>query len=142
MRRVMGAGVRAFKTKTFDRWAKGVLSDGDLWRAAQEVLTGRFEADLGGGVCKKRVAAAGRGKSGATRVLIAKKSRLGLFFIAGRQKNDPGRDFSDAQVDVVKMVAKGLNAATGTDLDAMLGDGSIKEIRNGTEDDTKAQAEG
>ena len=47
---------RVFKTKTFDRWARKVVSDDLLCQAAHEIEQGQYEADLGGGVCKKRVA--------------------------------------------------------------------------------------
>ena len=47
---------RVFKTKTFDRWARKVVADDLLCQAAHEIEQGQYEADLGGGVCKKRVA--------------------------------------------------------------------------------------
>ncbi len=47
---------RVYKTKTFDRWARKVVSDDLLCQAAHEIEQGQYEADLGGGVCKKRVA--------------------------------------------------------------------------------------
>ena len=40
-----------FKTKTFDRWAKKVISDPLLCTAAREIEQGLYEADLGHGVC-------------------------------------------------------------------------------------------
>ena len=46
---------RVYKTKTFDRWARKVVSDDLLCQAAHEIEQGQYEADLGGGVCKKRV---------------------------------------------------------------------------------------
>jgi hypothetical protein len=86
------------------------------------------EADLGGGLCKKRIATAGRGKSGSTRVLIAKQHEGFVFFLVGRQKSDPGSDFSEKQVAVAKVIAKGLQAATQGKLAALMADGTIKEI--------------
>lgn len=47
---------RVFKLKTFGRWARKLVTDEALCVAAREVEQGIFEADLGGGVCKKRVA--------------------------------------------------------------------------------------
>ena len=75
-----------FKTKTFSRWAKGLLTDVQLCAAAKEIMQGQYEADLGAGLCKKRIAISGQGKRGATRTLVAKESASGIFFIAGRQK--------------------------------------------------------
>lgn len=119
---------RIFKVKTFARWARGVLPDEELCKAAQEVIAGQYEADLGGGVCKKRIAVAGKGKSGSTRTLIAKKHQGALFFLAGREKSDPGSDFADIQVEAAKLVAKGLQRATEPVLASLLTEGTIKEI--------------
>lgn len=74
---------RVFKTKTFDRWARKVVSDTLLCEAAHQIEQGLFEADLGGGVCKKRVPIPGQGKSGSTRTLVAKKHQDAIFFFSG-----------------------------------------------------------
>ena len=121
---------RVFKTKTFDRWARKVLSDPLLCQAAREIEQGLFEADLGGGVCKKRVAIAGQGKSGATRTLVAKKHKDAIFFLAGREKNEPGSDFSGKEVDASKIIASGLQAADAKKLDELLAAETLKEICN------------
>jgi len=121
---------RVFKTKTFDRWARKVVSDALLCQAAREIEQGLFEADLGGGVCKKRVAVPGQGKSGSTRTLVAKKHKDAIFFLAGREKNQPGSDFSDKEVDAAKIIASGLQAAEAQKLDELLADEILKEICN------------
>lgn len=124
---------RVFKTKTFDRWARKVVSDPLLCQAAREIEQGLFEADLGGGVCKKRVAVPGRGKSGSTRTLVAKKHKNAIFFLAGREKSQPGSDFSDKEVEATKIIASGLQAADAQKLDALLAAEILKEICNGKE---------
>jgi len=91
-------------------------------------MAGQFEADLGGGVCKKRIATAGRGKSGATRTLVAKQSEHAIFFLVGRQKSDPGADFSDRDVAIARIVAKGLQAADVPKIEELKADGTIEEI--------------
>ncbi len=53
---------RVFKLKSFSRWAKKVLADAQLCDAAREIERGHYEADLGAGLCKKRIAVAERGK--------------------------------------------------------------------------------
>ena len=46
----------AFKVKSFERFAqKHGISDADLLKAAESVIAGNFDADLGGGVYKQRV---------------------------------------------------------------------------------------
>lgn len=124
---------RVFKTKTFARWARRVLSDVLLCQAALEIEQGIFETDLGGGLCKKRVATAGRGKSGASRIMVAKKHKQAVFFLAGREKTEPGSDFSDKEVDAVKIVAAGLQKAHAAQLLELLASGILKEICNDRE---------
>ncbi len=119
---------RVFKTKTFNRWASKLLSDAVLCAAAREIELGRFDADLGGGVCKKRVVLAGQGKSGSTRILIAKRHEAALFFLAGRSKSDPGTDFSVREEEAAKLLAAMLQVAPVATLDQMSNDGFLKEI--------------
>jgi hypothetical protein len=119
---------RVFKLKTFARWAKKILSDEQLCAAAQEILNGQYEADLGAGLCKKRIAVTGQGKSGATRTLVAKEGVSGMFFIAGRQKSDPGTDFSDANVGQAQVIGEAFQKATATQLKALVEAGVLKEI--------------
>lgn len=55
---------RVFKTRFFTRWMrKTELSDAALCRAFVEMAQGLIDADLGGGLVKKRVALPGRGKN-------------------------------------------------------------------------------
>lgn len=70
---VAGAWARmtVFVTKEFARFRrKARLSVEKLLDAASEVADGRFDADLGGGVFKQRVARDGGGKSGGFRTII------------------------------------------------------------------------
>lgn len=119
---------RVFKTKTFDRWARKVVSDALLCEAAHQIEQGLFEADLGGGVCKKRVPIPGQGKSGSTRTLVAKKHRDAIFFLAGREKNAPGTDFSDKEVEAAKIIAHALEKVNSNKLDELLTTKVLKEI--------------
>lgn len=121
---------RVFKTKTFDRWARKVVSDELLCQAAHEIEQGQYEADLGGGVCKKRVAVPGQGKSGSTRTLVAKKHNAAIFFLAGREKNAPGSDFSVKEVEVAKIIGHALENANIKKLDDLVATEVLKEICN------------
>jgi len=57
---------RVFKTRYFSRWMRNTgLPDRALCSAVAEMVQGLIDADLGGGVVKKRVGLAGRGKRGA-----------------------------------------------------------------------------
>ncbi|NCW39895.1 MAG: hypothetical protein EBV79_06665 [Betaproteobacteria bacterium] len=56
---------RVFKTRHFSRWMRKTgLTDSSLCTAVLEMAQGLIDADLGGGVFKKRVGLAGRGKRG------------------------------------------------------------------------------
>ena len=125
---------RVFKLKTFARWAKKILSDEQLCDSAQEILSGQYEVDLGAGLCKKRIAVHGQGKSGATCTLVAKESVHGVFFIAGRQKSDPGTDFSDANVAQAQLIGEALQKASAKKLDALIEDAVLKEICHGCQE--------
>ena len=122
---------RVFKFKTFARWAKKNLTDEQLCMAAQEIVQGQFEADLGGGVCKKRIAVTGQGKRGSTRTLVAKNSPHGIFFMAGRSKNDPGTDFSAAALAQAQLLAKDLQNASHQQIEEAIEDEYIEEICHG-----------
>ena len=99
-----------------------------------EIEQGLFEADLGGGICKKRVAIAGMGKSGGTRTLVAKQHAAAIFFLLGREKSAPGADFSDAAVEAAKLIGANLQIQPISKLDQMKANGSLKEICNAQKD--------
>lgn len=88
------------------------------------------KADLGLGLCKKRIAITGHGKWGSTRTLVAKESANGIFFIVGRQKNNPGSDFSKAQVDAAKLNGSAFQKADPRQIEGLISDEVLKEICN------------
>ena len=56
---------RVFMTRQFSRWlSKTELSIEALCRSVEEMERGLIDANLGGGIIKKRVALPGRGKRG------------------------------------------------------------------------------
>lgn len=81
--------MRVFKTKWFTKWSlKEELSDKILLQAIKEMEQGLVDANLGSNVYKKRVAKAGKGKSGSTRTIIAFKINDKAFFMYGFSKNE------------------------------------------------------
>ena len=79
---------RIFKTRVFERWMQKVeLSDALLLNAVDEMERGLIDADLGGGVFKKRIALPNRGKSGSVRTLIATNKNDRWFFVLEFEKN-------------------------------------------------------
>jgi hypothetical protein len=80
---------RVFKTRYFSRWMRRTeLTDSALCAAVAEMTKGLIDADLGGGVVKKRVALPGRGKSGSARMLVATNKASRWFFVFGFEKNE------------------------------------------------------
>jgi hypothetical protein len=71
-----------YKTRNFTRWARKTgLNDSLLKTAVLEIRSGLLEADLGGGIVKKRIALTGRGKRGSTRTLLATNRDNKWFFV-------------------------------------------------------------
>ena len=79
---------------------------------------------------QKEVAITGHGKRASTRTLVAKESANGIFFIVGRQKNDPGSDFSKAQVDAAKWIGSAFQKADPRQIEGLISVGVLKEICN------------
>ncbi|WP_409159857.1 type II toxin-antitoxin system RelE/ParE family toxin [Pectobacterium sp. B2J-2] len=80
-----------YTTKLFDKKLKSeMLSDSYLCEIAHEVMNGRVEGDLGGGVLKKRIAL-NAGKSAGARTIIFFKLGSNLFFADGWKKIRSGK---------------------------------------------------
>jgi hypothetical protein len=73
--------MRIFKNGWFSRFAeREAISDEELKAAVADIENGRFDADLGGGVYKQRLARSGGGKSGGYRVIVFFKKNDKTFF--------------------------------------------------------------
>ena len=120
--------IRVFKTRYFARWMrKTELSDETLCSAVDEMAQGLIDADLGGGVVKKRVGLSGRGKRGGARILVATNKGNRWFFVYGFEKNERA-SLSDDELEALKDLAEQLLARTVKQLAEALNDGSISEI--------------
>ena len=81
--------MRVYKVADFEEWADDEgLTDTVLAKTVREINEGLIDANLGGGLYKKRIARTGQGKSGGYRTLIALKKDERLFFIYGFSKNE------------------------------------------------------
>jgi hypothetical protein len=121
---------RVFKTRYFIRWMrKTALNDEVLCVAVNEMAQGLIDADLGGGVVKKRVGISGRGKRGGARTLVATNKGNRWFFVYGFEKNERA-NISDDELEALKDLAEQLLARTGHQLAEALKDGSLMEICN------------
>lgn len=119
---------RVFKTRHFSRWMrKTELTDVALCAAVAEMAQGLIDADLGGGVVKKRVGLAGRGKSGGARTLLATNKGTRWFFVFGFEKNDRANIAPD-ELEALQTLAQELLARTGSQLDLAVTDRALEEI--------------
>jgi hypothetical protein len=119
---------RVFKTRYFSRWMrKTSLSDQALCLAVREMAAGLIDADLGGGIVKKRVALPRRGKSGSTRTLVATNKGTRWFFLFGFEKSDRA-NVSDRELSALKAIATDLLRLTPNQLDESLQNNTLQEI--------------
>ena len=120
--------MHTFKTRHFQRWMrKTALGDSDLRKAVLEMTAGLIDADLGGGVVKKRIGLAGRGKRGGVRTLVATNKGNRWFFVFGFEKNERA-NVSDEELEGLQTIAADLLARTGPQLDEAVADGALQEI--------------
>lgn len=119
---------RVFKTRHFARWMrKTELTDSSLCEAVTEMSQGLMDADLGGGVIKKRVGLAGRGKRGGARTLVATNKGSRWFFVFGFEKNDRA-NISVQELEALQDIAQDLLARTGAQLDLAVQESALEEI--------------
>ena len=80
---------QVFVTKPFARWMrKSQVTHLDILAAAEEMVQGLIDANLGGHLVKKRVALRGRGKSAGARTIVATKFEQRWIFLFGFEKNE------------------------------------------------------
>ena len=125
---------RVFKTRHFGRWMrKTELTDSALDDAVNEMVRGLIDADLGGGLVKKRLGLAGRGKRGGVRTLVATNKGNRWFFVFGFEKNERA-NIQDDELEALQEIAAELLARTSRQLDAAVEDGTLHEIGHDDED--------
>ena len=125
---------RVFKTRHFRRWMrKTELSDSALADAVNEMARGLIDADLGGGLVKKRLGLAGRGKRGGARTLVATNKGDRWFFVFGFEKNERA-NIQDDELEALQEIAAELLARTSRQLDAAVEDGTLYEVGHDDED--------
>ena len=119
-----------YKNQWFDRWARkqGVGSLA-LCAAVREMTDGLYEADLGGGLLKKRIARAGQGKSGGFRTLVATNKGSRGIFVYGFPKNARSNVDKDKDEEkALKTLAAHLLSLTATALGTAQSAGELMEV--------------
>ena len=119
---------RVFKTRYFSHWMrKTELSGAALCKVVKEMEQGLIDADLGGGLVKKRVPLPGRGKSGGARTLVATNKTDRWFFVFGFEKNERA-NIDDDELAALQNIAADLLKLGIRELDAMVTNGALQEI--------------
>ncbi|MCA3708658.1 MAG: type II toxin-antitoxin system RelE/ParE family toxin [Phenylobacterium sp.] len=117
-----------YKTKEFSRFArKADLKSADLLDAAQAVASGQWDADLGGGVFKQRIARDGGGKSGGFRTIILFKVGGHSFFVHGFAKNEKA-NISPKELKALKALAATFLALDLSAIETAKSAGEIAEV--------------
>ena len=125
---------RVFRTRYFSRgMRKTELTDTVLCVAVAEVMQGLIDANLGGGIVKKRVGLAGRGKSGGARTLVATNKGSRWFFVFGFEKNERA-NIGDDELEGLQEIAKELLNRSVAQLNVAVSDGALQEICHDQED--------
>ncbi len=123
--------MRVFKNRWLDRWARSEdVSDAILFKAAEEILMGRVEANLGGCLFKKRISRAGAGKSGAYRTIVGyrRPNSERIIFLYAFAKNQRA-NITGKEEAALSFIAETFIEATDEQLDNLLAQGSIWEVR-------------
>jgi hypothetical protein len=132
--------VSVYATKEFARFARRAgIANPRLVEASADVVAGRFDADLGGGVFKQRVAREGGGKSGGFRTIIVFKLGGHSFFVHGFAKSDKA-NVSAKELKALKALAVVLTGLSAEDLKTATSAGELVELE--IEPDGGAQAQG
>lgn len=125
---------RVFKTRHFSRWLrKSELTDQALCLAVSEMENGLIDAELGGGVVKKRVPLPGRGKSGGARTLLATNRSSLWFFVFGFEKNERA-NVSPRELEALKALAADLLKLSSAELDSQVDSEALQEICHDDQD--------
>jgi len=103
------------------------LTEEALCLAISEMEKGLIDAELGGGVVKKRVPLPGRGKSGSTRTLLATNKGSRWFFVFGFEKNERA-NVSVRELAALKAIAADLLKLTSEELKSQVASDALQEI--------------
>ena len=123
-----------YKTRWFDRWSRREgLTTFDLCAAVSEMANGLVDADLGGGLIKKRIGRPGQGKRGGYRTLVATNKGNRWVFVYGFPKNERSNIDKD-ETEALKKLSAHLLSLTAQALDKAKLAGELMEVACDAED--------
>ena len=117
-------------TKHFAKWAtKQNIPENELYSALKEVRAGKFEANLGGHIYKKRIRFKGKGKSGGGRTIVCYKKGDRAIFVHGFAKNEKS-NLSKKELIALKEFAKILIGLSDEKIQMALQAGDFIEVKS------------
>lgn len=117
-----------YQTRWFDRWARkeGLAAD-CICAAVREMASGLVDADLGGGLVKKRIARFGQGKRGGFRTLVATNRSIRWIFVFGFPKNRRG-NINDNELLALKKLSDHFLSLSQAEIVQVLNAGELLEV--------------
>lgn len=123
-----------YKTRWFARWAnKQGLTSPSLCAAVREMSEGLYDADLGNGLLKKRIARPRQGKRSGFRTLVTTNKGNRWIFLFGFPKNERSNIDKDEEV-ALKLLAAYLLSLTAQALDQAQHAGELMEVNCDAQD--------
>lgn len=121
--------MRIFQYRNFKQWArKEKISAEKLRTCVDELEQGLFEAHLGNGLYKKRLAKTGQGKRGSYRIILAFQQSKRTFFLYAFAKNKRA-NISYDEKETYKQIATHYLNATDNIIDKLLETGELIEVK-------------
>lgn len=123
-----------YKARRFNQNTKKLgIPDKVLQQAAEDIKQGLWEADLGGGVIKKRLPLQ-QGKRGGARTVLFFKSGCHIFFYDGWAKNTvsskSAKEIEDDELAAYRKLATAFLAFTDRDIEKLTNTGFLIEVEN------------
>ena len=116
-------------TKPAARFArKERITAAALLRAAADIVAGRIDADLGGGVVKQRVA--GAGKSGGYRTVVLFRAGSHVFFVYGFAKSSRA-NISGNELEAFRRLADRVLAFGAAEIATAIEAGELIPVEHG-----------
>lgn len=117
-------------TKHFAKWAaKQNIMENELYKALEEIRSGKFDANLGGHVYKKRIRFEGKGKSGSGRTIVCYKKGDKAIYVHGFAKNEKS-NLSRKELILFKEFAKVLLGLSDEKIQIALQAGDFLEVKS------------
>lgn len=110
------------------------MATSSLCTAVREMEAGLIDADLGGGLVKKRVGRPGQGKSGGFRTLVATNKGNRWVFVFGFPKNERSNIDKD-EAEALKKLATHLLSLTAQAIGKAEDAGELIEVNCDAQDE-------